>query len=64
MSDERLKFSYSKCDGMSVTTFTLDKSWYDAHKDEVSNLEELYHLAWKDKENSNADGVTCWYGLG
>lgn len=62
--NNRIGFHYSKCDGMSQHYNEVDKDWFDAHNTKEITAEELEKLAWKDKENSHADGITRWWGLG
>lgn len=59
-----VSFSFTVCDGMSQHYVIVDKDWFDAHNTPEITAEELDKLAWKDKENSKADGKVSWWGLG
>ena len=62
--ENRVTWTYDKCDGTFVTTTIVDKVWFDAQDTEHLTPEELHDLAYKDRGNSQVEGITQCWGLG
>ena len=60
----RITFSYSTCYGMCYHTVEVDKEWFYAQDLEHLSEEKLDKMAFADRDNSKADGISRWYGLG